>query len=90
MDENLIGDEGDVVYPEDFSHTLLIPDHATMASREVLSSGIEDGMIYTLTKVTLQDGTEIEVLYINDPVTLNFVAASVENGNITTNYQFSY
>jgi hypothetical protein len=47
-------------------------------------------MIYTLTKVTLQDGTEIQVLYINDPVTLNFVAASVENGNITTNYQFTY
>ena len=90
MDENLIGDEGEVIYPEDFSHTLLIPDHATMASREVLSSWIEDGMIYTLTKVTLQDDTEIQILYINDPVTLNFVAASVENGNITTNYQFIY
>ncbi len=61
-----------------------------MASREVLSSGIEDGMIYTLTKVTLQDDTDIDVLYIVDPVTLNFVAASVENGNISTNYQFVY
>jgi hypothetical protein len=61
-----------------------------MASREVLSSGIEDGMIYTLTKVTLQDDTTIDVLYIVDPVTLDFVAASVENGNISTNYQFVY
>ena len=61
-----------------------------MASREIVSSGIEDGMIYTLAKVTLQDDTEVQVLYIVDPVTLNFVAASVENGNENTNYQFIY
>ncbi len=90
MDENVAGDGWDVVYPEDLSHTLLIPEHATMASREVLSSGIEDGMIYTLTKVTLQDDTVIDVLYIVNPVTLEFVAASVENWNISTNYQFVY
>lgn len=90
MKENLIGEEGTVVYAEDISHTLLIPEHATMASREVLSSGIEDGMIYTITQVTLQDGTVISVLYIVDPVTLNFVAANVENWDITTNYQFAY
>jgi hypothetical protein len=90
MKENLIGEEGTVVYAEDISHTLLIPEHATMASREVLSSGIEDGMIYTITQVTLQDDTVISVLYIVDPVTLNFVAANVENGDITTNYQFAY
>lgn len=90
MKENLIGEEGTVVYAEDISHTLLIPEHATMASREVLSSGIEDGMIYTITQVTLQDDTVISVLYIVDPVTLNFVAANVENWDITTNYQFAY
>lgn len=90
MDENVAGDEWNVEYPEDLSHTLLIPEHATMASREVLSSWIEDGMIYTLTKVTLQDDTVISVLYIVNPVTLEFVAASVENWNISTNYQFVY
>lgn len=90
MDENLIGNEWEETYPEDISHTLLLPIHATMASREVISSGIEDGMIYTLTKVTLQDDTVVDVLYINDPVTLNFVAANVENGNEVTNYQFVY
>lgn len=83
-------DKWEYTYPEDISHTLLLPIHATMANREVLSSAIEDGMIYTLTKVTLQDDTEVEILYINDPVTLNFVAANVENGNETTNYQFVY
>ena len=83
-------DEGDYTYPEDLSHSLLIPEHATMISREVVSSGIEDGMIYTLTNATLQDGTVIEILYINDPVTLEYVAASVQNGNENRNYQFQY
>jgi hypothetical protein len=61
-----------------------------MASREVLSSAIEDGMIYTNTKVTLQDDTEVNILYIVNPETLDFVAANVENGNEITNYQFVY
>jgi hypothetical protein len=61
-----------------------------MASREIVSSGIEDGMIYTDTKITLQDETEIKILYIVNPETLELVAASVENGNETRNYQFAY
>lgn len=77
-------------YPEDLDHSLLLPIHATMASREVIASGIEDGMIYTLTKVTLQDDTEVNILYIVNPETLDFVAANVENGNEITNYQFVY
>ena len=83
-------DSGEYTYPEDLSHTLLLPEHATMASREVVSSGIEDWMIYTDTKVTLQDGTEINVLYVVNPETLDFVAANVENGNEIRNYQFAY
>ena len=77
-------------YPEDLSHTLLLPIHATMANREIISSWIEDDMIYTLTNITLQDDTVVSVLYINDPDTHNFVAANVENWNETTNYQFIY
>ena len=77
-------------YPEDLSHTLLLPIHATMASREIVSSWIEDGMIYTDTKLILQDGTEVSVLYIVNPETLDLVAANVENWNETTNYQFVY
>ena len=83
-------DSGAYTYPEDLSHTLLIPEHATMASREVISSGIEDGMIYTDTEVTLQDDTEIKILYIINPDTMKLVAASVENWNETRNYQFAY
>lgn len=81
---------GEYVYPEDIDHSLLIPEHATMVHRDIVSSSIEDGMIYTLTDVTLQDDTIISVLYINNPTTLQYVAASVNNGDETTLYTFAY
>ncbi len=68
----------------------LTPESEYITDREILSSWIEDWMIYTLMKATMKDGHEFEVLYINDPETLNFVAANIEDENITTNYQFSY
>ncbi len=68
----------------------LTPENTKMIDREVTSSGIEDGMIYTMVKTTLDDERQIDVLYIVNPETLDFVAASVEDGDITTNYQFSY
>ena len=83
-------DSWEYIYPENLDYSLLIPEHATMVSREVISSAIEDGMIYTDTKVVLQDNTEIKVLYIVNPETMKLIAASVENGNETRNYQFAY
>jgi len=68
----------------------LTPEYSNIVDREVTSSGIEDGMIYTLVDATLDDGKKINVLYIVDPVTNNFVAANVEDWNIHTNYQFTY
>ena len=83
-------DEGKTDYSEGISHSLLIPEHAAMVSREVLSSAIEDGMIYTDTEATLKDGSKVEILYIVDPVTLHFVAATVEKPTKSINYQFFY
>jgi len=68
----------------------LTPEYSNIVDREVTSSGIEDGMIYTMVKATLDDGKQIDVLYIVDPVTFNFVAANIEDGDIFTNYQFTY
>ena len=68
----------------------LTPEYSNIVDREVTSSGIEDGMIYTTVKATLDDGKEVEILYINNPETLDFVAAAVMDGDIYTNYQFSY
>ena len=81
--------EGTHVYTLD-ELGFLTPEYSNIVDREVTSSGIEDGMIYTMVKATLDDGKQIDVLYIVDPVTFNFVAANIEDGDITTNYQFTY
>ena len=87
--DNLIEDEWRHVYNR-MELGYLTPENTKMIDREVTSSGIEDGMIYTMVKATLDDERQIDVLYIVNPETLDFVAASVEDGDITTNYQFSY
>lgn len=83
---------GDVVYPEDNPHNLanITPDFPKIADAKLLSSWIEDGMIYTNFDVEFDNGTTGNVLYINDPETLDFVAATVESSWIYVNYQFAY
>ena len=81
---------GEYYYPEDVDHSLLLPVHAAMANREIVSSSIEDGMIYTMANVTLHDGSQASVLYINNPSTLEYIAASVTTENETTLYSFAY
>ena len=81
--------EGTHVYTLD-ELGFLTPEYSNIVDREVTSSGIEDDMIYTMVKATLDDGKQIDVLYIVDPVTFKFVAANIEDGDITTNYQFTY
>ena len=83
-------DEWEYVYPDDIDHSLLLPIHATMAKREVISSTLDSWMIYTVTSVTLQDWTLVSVVYFNDPVTLQYIAASVNNATETTLYTFKY
>jgi hypothetical protein len=61
-----------------------------MADREVVSSGIEDGMIKTLVKATTDDGKQIDITFVVNPETLDFVAANVVDGDLITNYQFNY
>ena len=64
----------------------ILPEYATMAKREVIKSAIEGDMIYTLVNVTLQDDSQREVLYINEPDTLFYRAIEVRNGNQKTTY----
>ena len=72
------------LYMEDTPHNLtnITPEFGTIIAQELLSSWIEDEMIYT----------NANILYINDPETLNFVATTVEvkEENSSINYQFYY
>ena len=44
-----------------------MPIIASRVSREVQSSELQDGMIYTTALVTLEDGSKYSVLYVNNP-----------------------
>ena len=85
---------GENLYMEDTPHNLtnITPHFGTIVEENLLSSGIEDGMIYTNFDVTFDDGANANVLYINNPESLNFVAATVQlsGENPSTNYQFNY
>lgn len=65
---------------------LYIPEYETMVSREIVSSGIEDDMIYTLVNITLEDGNVLQALYVNEPSTLFCRAISIMNGDLNTLY----
>ena len=83
-----ISDAGEYVY-WDADHRLL-PIHESMVSREVTSSSVEDWMIYTRVDLTLDDGSIVPVLYINDLDTLQYGFAAVYGDTDTTLYTFSY
>ena len=86
---NLIEDEGEHTYTAEETG-ILTPKHSSIIKNEVISSGIQDGMIYTDTLATLEDWSLINILYVVDPNTLNFVAANVTDWDYSVNYQFSY
>ena len=90
MESDDVKDAWQSTYPEGWDHKLLLPIHSEMESREVVSSGIQDGMIYTSVNLLLKDGSVASALYINDPDSLQYVAASVNRGDETTLYIFNY
>ena len=90
VDDGSVVESWEYVYPEDIDHSLLLPIHATMANREVIDSYMQDELIYTSVSVELQDGERYTVLYINDPVTLEYLAASVDGWEEASLYTFYY
>jgi hypothetical protein len=49
-----------------------------MSNRRVISSNLEDGFIYTVSEVTLKDGSNAIISYVNDPDSLKYLATIVE------------
>ena len=61
-----------------------------LSNEDIFCTSIEDGMIYTMVNATLKDGSVVSILYINDPITLQYVAASVNSDTETILYSFIY
>ena len=85
-----ISSAGSYEYDANYNHSLLLPIHDWMVSREVVSSKSEDGMIYTMVNIVLWSGKTVHVLYINDLETLKYEFASVYEESRTILYTFNY
>jgi hypothetical protein len=61
-----------------------------MAGKEVVSSYVEENMIYTKVDVMFNNGKVIPVLYVNDVDSLKYIFANVYTEKETTMYTFNY
>lgn len=82
-------DSGTYVYPEG-DHWLLLPIYENIVSKEVVDSESDWWWIYTVVNAVLDDESERSIVYMNDPVTLRYVAATVSDGEWSTLYSFNY
>lgn len=82
-------DSGTYVYPEG-DHWVLLPIYENVVNKEVVDSESDWWWIYTVVNVTLDDESERSIVYMNDPVTLRYVAATVSDEEGSTLYSFNY
>ena len=68
----------------------LIPEYKDISSKEVVSSKLEDGFIYTVSEVKFNDGSTGVVSYVNDPDSLKYLATIVEKWEKVILYNFNY
>lgn len=83
---NNIISSGNYSVAEGEDPVFMLPGYETMTNREIIKSAIDNNMIYTLAKITLQDDTQLEILYINDPKTLLYRAIELRQGTQNTLY----
>lgn len=83
-----ISGSGEYTYLSKDKYLLPIEEHAV--SKEISSSETNNGLVYSTVDLTLDDGSQISVLYINDPETLKYSFATVYGESETTLYAFNY
>ena len=83
-----ISGSGEYTYLSSDKYLLPIEEHAV--NKEVSSSEINNALVYSTVVLTLDDGSQVSVLYINDPKTLKYSFATVYGENETILYAFNY
>ena len=83
-----VSDSWEYIYLPDDEY--LLPIDKFVVSKEVSSSEVKDGMIYSMVDVTLDGGDMVSILYINDPQTLKYSFATLYTEKETTQYAFNY
>ena len=86
-DWNISG-SGEYVYVKNDKY--LLPIEAYAVSKEISSSEVNNALVYSTVNLTLEDESQVSVLYINDPETLKYLFATVYGEDETTLYAFNY
>lgn len=87
-EEGIVLGSGEYTYLSNDKYILPIEEH--IVSKEISSSEISNGMIYSTVDAKLDDGSSVSILYINDPKTLEYAFATLYAENETTLYMFKY
>ena len=83
-----ISDNGEYTYlPWD---EYILPIEKNIVSKEIASSEVKNGMIYTMVDARLEGDDMVSILYIHNPETLKYSFATVYAENDTTLYTFNY
>lgn len=83
-----ISDSWEYTYLPDDKY--LIPIEEELASRELSTSEVKNGMVYSMVDAKLADDSMVSILYINEPGTLKYYFATVYGETETTLYTFTY
>ena len=79
---------GEYIYvPED---EYLLPVEKYIVGKEVSSSEVKNGLIYSMVDATLDGWDTVSILYINDPETLKYTFATLYSESETILYTFNY
>ena len=63
---------------------------AYVVEKELSSSELKDGMVYSMVDAKLGNGNVVSILYMNDPETLKYSFAALYAENETILYKFIY
>ena len=83
-----ITDFWEYIYQTGDNH--LLPIEEKLVDREVSSSEVKNGMVYSMVDAKLDENNVVSILYINNPETLKYSFATLYAENETTLYTFSY
>ena len=87
-EEGTLLGSGEYTYLSNDKYILPVEEH--IVSKEISSSEVSNGMIYSTVDAKLDDGSSVSILYINDLETLEYTFATLYAENETTLYMFNY
>ena len=86
--EWVVIDSGEYVYAPNEKY--LLPIGKYIVDKEISSSEINSGLVYSVVDATIEGSGMVSILYINSPETLKYSSATMYMGDEVTIYRFNY